>query len=326
MVLSSCQSPCQSPAPRASAGHAYQCTVMGICLRFESNSAQLVHWIAQAFPQHQCSAQQNQGLIRITIRPDNNKVIYQRPLLEYRVSDNILEAESKPVSLRADAFSGEASASVDASVLDDKEFFLTDVVQCLSLFLICGRGRFPVHAAAVRSGDTTLLLSGNSGFGKSSLAYACMRRGWELVSEDTVFLDIQSGVSAWSNPRFIHLLPAARDRFPELAGLPALQLPNGKTKIRIPVADKPCLPATGLVLCRLIPRHSLAASRWRRAVASEVVAWMLDSREPGFDLAAEARALLGVALGELPAVNLEIGHDADGLEETMQDIVHAVAR
>ncbi|HLH42256.1 MAG TPA: hypothetical protein VKV74_04665 [Bryobacteraceae bacterium] len=46
----------------------------------------------------------------------------------------------------------------------------------------------PLHAACVSRGEVGTLLCGDSGAGKSSLAYGCARRGWTLVSDDAVHL------------------------------------------------------------------------------------------------------------------------------------------
>ena len=46
----------------------------------------------------------------------------------------------------------------------------------------------PLHAACVSRAGVGTLLCGDSGAGKSSLAYACARRGWTLVSDDAVHL------------------------------------------------------------------------------------------------------------------------------------------
>ena len=46
----------------------------------------------------------------------------------------------------------------------------------------------PLHAACISRAEVGTLLCGDSGAGKSSLAYACARRGWTLVSDDAVHL------------------------------------------------------------------------------------------------------------------------------------------
>ena len=51
------------------------------------------------------------------------------------------------------------------------------------------RRRYSVHAACVSRHGSGLLLAGTSGCGKSTLAIAFARCGFDILSDDTVFLD-----------------------------------------------------------------------------------------------------------------------------------------
>src|SRR5512133_2458102 len=42
----------------------------------------------------------------------------------------------------------------------------------------------PVHASCIALNDRAVLLCGESGSGKTSLAYGCARRGWTYISDD----------------------------------------------------------------------------------------------------------------------------------------------
>lgn len=80
--------------------------------------------------------------------------------------------------------------------------------------------RYMMHASgAVDPLGRAWLLSGDSGSGKSTLAYALARRGWQILGDDGVVLEIVGGgVQAipWRDPLMVSatLAPA----FPELAG------------------------------------------------------------------------------------------------------------
>jgi hypothetical protein len=79
-----------------------------------------------------------------------------------------------------------------------------------------------------------MLLSGNSGAGKSSLAYACARSGWTYICDDASFL-VRNGdpLVVTGNPHQIRLRESAVALFPELNGLPPSSRPNGKTTLEI---------------------------------------------------------------------------------------------
>src|SRR5438270_68430 len=63
-------------------------------------------------------------------------------------------------------------------------FFLESSAMCH----IANRFTTPIHAACVELDGRGVLLCGDSGAGKSSLAYACAQAGWTYISDDASFL------------------------------------------------------------------------------------------------------------------------------------------
>ena len=83
------------------------------------------------------------------------------------------------------------------------------------------------HAACVAKNGHGVLFVGGSGAGKSSLAYACARRGWTYISDDGASLvRRRPGRQVLGNPQNFHFRPDARSCFPELRG--RLKLRDGK--------------------------------------------------------------------------------------------------
>lgn len=97
-----------------------------------------------------------------------------------------------------------------------------------------------LHAACISWHGKGFLLSGPSGAGKTSLAYACARSGWTYTSDDTSYLINEAG-----SPRVIghahriRFRPAASALFPELAVLPVTPRMEGKPSIEVLTADLP---------------------------------------------------------------------------------------
>lgn len=103
---------------------------------------------------------------------------------------------------------------------------------------------FPVHAACVALDGRAVVLCGDSGAGKTSLAYACARRGWSFLSDDaTSIIRGRNDRAVVGRPFRIRFRESARQIFPELNEFVPERRPNGKLDIevdtqalRIPIA------------------------------------------------------------------------------------------
>lgn len=137
------------------------------------------------------------------------------------------------------------------------------------------QGLMGVHGAALaRDGQAVLLRAANGG-GKSTLAFAGFRRGWQALAEDVVWLD-ESRSRWWGLPRFFHLLPDAKRHFPELSDYqPALQI-SDELKLVINLAE---LDSQRVITSAmpgpvvLLQRANQAGSHWRPVLPQE--AWPL---------------------------------------------------
>jgi hypothetical protein len=85
-----------------------------------------------------------------------------------------------------------------------------------------------------------MLLCGPSGTGKSTLAYACARRGWVFTSDDASYLRHHaSDLRVVGNSHQVRFRPSAKDLFPELRGRSITPRAEGKPSIEIPTAELP---------------------------------------------------------------------------------------
>jgi len=91
----------------------------------------------------------------------------------------------------------------------------------LTLLTHGSRGRYAyLHASAVAFEGKGLLFAGPNESGKSTLAYACARSGFDFVSDDVVYLrQTEGGLAAWGRPWHLRLLLPALRLFPELSHL-----------------------------------------------------------------------------------------------------------
>lgn len=137
-----------------------------------------------------------------------------------------------------DAGAGWGVAYLTPQILQQRTMAKLAALETPALFLASHRRGAPLHAAAIASGEHCLLLTGDSGSGKSMLAYACLRAGFRLLAEDVVFAEPGDGpVRVWGNPFHLHLLPDAVYFFPELRGVPLVRQLNGKWKLRVRVEE-----------------------------------------------------------------------------------------
>jgi hypothetical protein len=121
----------------------------------------------------------------------------------------------------ADLGRGTAVAFVSPSMAHDDATLRRTFLDCLVLTMLThgGKGRFSyVHASAVECDGRGILFSGPSESGKSTMAFACARRGFRVVSDDVVYLRKEGdALAAWGRPWRLRFLSGALELFPELA-------------------------------------------------------------------------------------------------------------
>ena len=100
----------------------------------------------------------------------------------------------------------------------------------------------PVHAACVSLNQRGVLLCGDSGAGKSSLAYACARAGWTFTSDDASFLLHSTECRTVTGDCYhVRLRPTAADLFPEINGLKMTPRAAGKPSLEMLTSTVPDL-------------------------------------------------------------------------------------
>lgn len=97
-----------------------------------------------------------------------------------------------------------------------------------------------VHAACISLNGYGVLLCGDSGAGKSSLAFAAARSGWEFTCDDASYLLLGcKDRSVVGNCHQFRLRDSGPLLFPELEGRPITPRATGKPSIEIPTAELP---------------------------------------------------------------------------------------
>ena len=128
--------------------------------------------------------------------------------------------------------------SVGGGALGDEAGFRHHWLEALVLTALDSVFFTPLHAACVARDGAGTLLCGDSGAGKSSLAYACARRGWTLVSDDAVHLAPGPEEHRRGRIEFHSSSRAGAGFFPGVGRVDAGTAPNGKRAIEIDARAK----------------------------------------------------------------------------------------
>jgi len=134
----------------------------------------------------------------------------------------------------ADMKQGRAIGRVTPTTTGCSRYLRYHFLEGAVLSLIATMRAVPVHAACVRVNGKGVLLCGDSGEGKSTLAYAGARAGWTYVTDDSTYIPMdREDRLAIGNCNQIRFRPSGATFFPELAGRPITPRATGKPSIEV---------------------------------------------------------------------------------------------
>src|SRR2546426_7701574 len=268
--------------------HVMELPVLGIPVRFESNSAAALAVVEEAFGIWR-GLRTSSGLIaplgvrvRLIVHEgderDGSRVASHAPVTcRMPDADRVIVHTPGSVGI-ADTRRQEATAYITPALLADRAHVQYSMIEGLTLTLVTACDRYPVHAAAIARGGVALLLAGPPGTGKSTLAYQAHRLGLRVLSDDAVYVQLNPEFRLWGIPDRVHLLATASAHFPELAGRPPSFLANGDEKLVVRLPDAWPAPAAAVPVASrvgvcLLERSGGAAAR-APASAAEVQAFL----------------------------------------------------
>jgi hypothetical protein len=116
----------------------------------------------------------------------------------------------------------------------NQEYFRQCLLDVMIYPLLEMRHLITLHAACVAYRSRGVLLAGNSGAGKSSLSYACARRGWTFVSDDaSAFRRASPQPMIIGHPQKFRFREPVGELFPEFRGLKSSLRAYGKPTIEV---------------------------------------------------------------------------------------------
>jgi hypothetical protein len=176
-----------------------------------------------------------------------------------------------------DMMKGRAIGCVTEATVASPIYLRYFMLEAAALSMVATMRAVALHAACVRLGDHGILLCGDSGAGKSSLAYAGARAGWKFVCDDASYLPLErNDRMVVGNCHQVRFRPSARDLFPEVAGFPITPRAAGKPSIEVHTSEWPelstgnCAVVEHIVFLNrslgarqeLLPRRPEDARRW----------------------------------------------------------------
>jgi len=222
---------------------------------------------------------------------------------------------------------GSSFAWVTPAVVTDHGYFRYHFLEPVVYLLLEALHLAPIHAACVALGESGVLLCGDSGSGKTSLAYACARRGWTYVADDASHL-VRPGTDRriLGRPHEIRFRSSAALLFPELADYPAVPRANGQLDLELKTADL-AFPRTStearVDYLVFLNRDFSGPAGFRAAERRQAAEWLEQFTCVGEDGIREAqRESLGQLLN-LPTFELRYRDPNDGEEVLRSLISHA---
>jgi hypothetical protein len=207
------------------------------------------------------------------------------------MSGSAMEIEGQGVRARAEPDHRSARCFVSSDYLADPRRLREQVLEPLILMLVTAQDRAPLHASGFIVGGVAVVLAGRSGSGKSCLARAADAAGFQLLSDDVVYVQRSPRLRVWGWPSAAHLLPqdAADGNWP-------IRIRNSKAKYAIPLrsASAVAIGCDRAVLC-VLTRGETVVLKPIDAAEARLRLWPLD---PGFDLLPEA---IGAAVESIAA-------------------------
>jgi hypothetical protein len=126
------------------------------------------------------------------------------------------------------------------AAVDNRLYFRSNFLEKTVYLLLGATVVTDIHAACVSKNGKGILLCGETGAGKTTLAYACARAGWTYTSDDTSYLiNVADPPRVIGHSHRVRFRPSAKQLFPELEGHAVTPRMEGKPSIEVPIAGLP---------------------------------------------------------------------------------------
>jgi len=212
---------------------------LGFALEITTNSSEVIAGARESWGHFPRVFAERPLQLRVAVMGAGNKAQLSAPA--YRAWLNLMIAVADAENFTVcDLRSGVAFSWLTQAALADRLYLRYYFLEGPALSMLQHQYLVPVHAACVNFAGRGVLLCGDSGAGKSSLAYACARRGWTFIADDTISLiRAQRERRVIGNPYRIRFREAGVELFPELSKYQVVQRVSGDRAIELSTATVP---------------------------------------------------------------------------------------
>jgi len=206
-------------------------------------------------------------------------------------------------------------ACVTRATVADRIFFRWHFLDAPILTLLELNYFTSLHGACVAWDGAGVLLYGESGVGKSTLSYACARRGWTYISDDASSLVWDTGRTIIGEPHHFRFRAEAPQLFPELLGRTVGRQLDSKPTIVVFTADLPIRTASECRLERIVflDRRPGIQAGLKRIAKEEALERLLQDTT-AFDPELDARRIEAVeSIAAVPAFDLRYSNHEEAV-------------
>lgn len=220
---------------------------LGFPVEVRTNSSDVIDTAAQSWGKFSRQFDTPPIIIQlgVTSNPKGRSSLPPAPLC--RVQEHLASHIADQYNfVHCDLNSGFASGWVTEQTSHDALYLRYHILEAATYSVLAATRAAGLHAACIGLNGYGVLLCGDSGAGKSSLAFAAARSGWKFTCDDASYLLLEcKDRLVVGNCHQFRLRDSGPILFPELEGRPVTPRAAGKPSIEIPTSELPGITTSG---------------------------------------------------------------------------------